>query len=163
MSKPITLDRLELLEKELGVKISIGSKICDFCQKTLPKEWKSFNCSICPTIYDMCDNCYSPARNICHLHSTMSEYKHDLGDDEKRELIDRFLSPQIKLYGETIDHRINGEVCAGCNSGQKCLKFKSEYTNLRDYFGPFRFPKNLDPETIIYMEYKCCGIIIGII
>lgn len=64
----MTRDRVKVFEQETGFKLSMNGKLCDFCDKKLPVSWTSIQCKLCPTIYDICDDCAPQKENeICHL------------------------------------------------------------------------------------------------
>ena len=148
----LTQDRIAVVEKELGVKLTPVAKLCDFCDQSLPMHHKSFQCKLCPTIFDICDYC-SNARlgdscferadeinEICHLPHEIdlsTVQKNDALTIAEKKLIQGLHEPKVFIYCENLKE---SHFCGYCKENfekiqefdeKKCQNYKSNYISVK--------------------------------
>lgn len=65
----------ELITRFSHRNYTVVSKVCDFCDKELDKNYESQQCFICPTLYDECPDCKiknNYSRRTCHKDHTVN-------------------------------------------------------------------------------------------
>lgn len=173
----LSADRVDVYEKETGMKFESCSKLCDFCDCWLPRSWIGIQCILCPTIYDICTTCLEKREielDICHQHVTPLTVPKDparLTTQEKSEIMS-VLSPKIVIYAESFPDRENGQLCDYCRvnfdnpdlfEASKCQKYHvslislkkimaecspSDFTNIR---------KICDKYDVMVQAHHSCG------
>lgn len=118
----ISENLISSLPQEYQDVFKIDSKVCDFCNAGLPKEWVSLQCIKCPTIFDRCDTCSQEMQAklpedldaVMTCHKDHSRDNSKLSPEEFDAIENREKHELFKLYGEGTHTRLQvGEgICA---------------------------------------------------
>lgn len=109
MSFAVSENQRKLFQETFGIETKTIGKICDFCNKKLPLEFVSTQCSQCVTIFDECDECKSwprPDPTRCHKkhlfndNSTFSKQEEEAFQSAEGQLL-------LSMYGESWAQRMN--------------------------------------------------------
>ena len=82
-------------------------KQCDFCHRSLPKEFESKKCCRCETIFDECEECcQNPRPNPILCHKSHLTINSDLSHAENASLDAALAEPIFVAYGESYGETI---------------------------------------------------------
>lgn len=160
----LTQDRINLFP---GLKSTVVGKICDFCDKDLPKEWTSLQCTYCPIIYDICKECDDKQEiKTCHKSSVVDgkvvhgDYDEKLTMPEKLYVKDKLKDVRHALlaFDRDVDR------CEKCRiedyNVENCENYILNYINFEDVRKHVPRFENIQESPVVQFEESCLETII---